>query len=587
MRPFLLAACLSAAIAAGAAAQTVDDQRLRGAGRPDGNWVTFGRDYTGQRFSPLDAINRSNVRNMVPVWMYQTGVIGSTQTHPVVVDGVMYATMPGNDVAAIAAATGEPLWRYTHKFANELPRAASNRGAAVAYGKVYEATDDGRIIALDQATGKLVWDTTVKEFDASSLVRPGQKKPDTVPFVMRAAPVVYDGRIIVGATGFEQNIDDAALGAGGDVAGRWIEGNLGRRAFLAAFDAATGKEVWRWYTTKDDGWEGDFAEVAGDGTRLNRDVKTERALAARYKNAWAAGSGATWMTPSVDPALGLLFFGTGNPAPGNMDWARPGDNLYTNGIAALEASSGRLRWFFQWTPHDITSSDATTQTVLFDATVDGRSIPALAGCGKLGWCFVLERSTGRFLFKSDAVVPQMNMYAALTPEGTLVPPGGTGGVGVSPLSYDAGQGLLFVGGIHRPTLYKMLALPADGEVPAQRYTKSQPVPASEAWGTLTALDLRNRGKIAWQVKLPQPQVGGTLATAGGLVFTGEANGRFGAYDSATGALLWSFQTGANVGAPPMSYAIGGRQFVAVATGAAAQPPGLRPGGAIVVFALPQ
>jgi glucose dehydrogenase len=297
------------------------------------------------------------------------------------------------------------------------------------------------------------------------------------------------------------------------------------------------------------------------------------------------------MTPAYDPATGLIFVTTGNPAPGDVDAIRPGDNLYANGVAALDAKTGVLRWFFQQAPHG--QYDATGQAVLMDAKVGGRTVPAVLECGKVGWCFVVDRAGGKFLFRTDEVVPHQNTYYARSPsrsaasEDVRVAPGGGGAVGVSPVSYDPASGIVYVAGRHDPSIQTLVAIPNVPGGPALSKLVSRPAPPGQSWGTLTALDLANGGKVLWQVKTPEPLVGGTLATAGGVVFTGEANGHFGAYDAATGTALWTYQTGANVGAPPMSYMANGRQFVAVATGAAHGPGGSRPGGAIRVFALPE
>jgi len=297
------------------------------------------------------------------------------------------------------------------------------------------------------------------------------------------------------------------------------------------------------------------------------------------------------MTPSVDPAAGLLFLGTANPAPGQPDTARPGDNLYANSVVALEAKTGKLRWYLQETPHGY--FDATGQVALIDVPVNGQNVPAAVECGKSGWCYVVDRTTGKLVFRSDGVVRQMNMFAVPTPQGIMVAPGGGGGIGVSPVSYDPNTGYLYVAAIDRPEIQTLTKIAAVGGAPEVNYIKSQSVPPDQGYGTLTALDLRNKGKIVWQAKTKEPLVGGTVATAGGLVFTGEANGHFNAYDAKSGAPLWTFQTGANVGAPPITYSVGGRQYVAVATGAAATPDGqpipagaLRPGGALMVFTLP-
>lgn len=575
----------------------VDDRRLLAANDgADENWITFGQDYRNQRFSSLTQVSRGNVGKLVPAWIYQTGAVGSSQVQPLAIDGVLYFTNTINDVIAADAATGEEVWRYRHKFAGSLPRDPRNRGVAVGYGKVFLAANDRRVVALDQTTGKTVWEYVVAGFDPRShpgLGQPGKPLPDPIPFVLIAAPLVANGLVIVGATGFEQNdIGDASLNAGGDVIGDWIQNNLGRRAFLFALDAATGKEVWRWYTTKTDGWEGDYVEAAPGGEFLNRDTKTEREMAARYKDAWAAGSTATWMTPSYDAASGLIFLTTGNPAPGNILNARSGDNLYANSIVALEAKTGKLRWYLQQFPHG--NYDSISQTVLFDATIDGRTVPAVGNGSKTGYFYVMDRVTGKFLYQSEPVVRVQNLFTPATKDGILRAPGGGGGIGVSPTSYDPNTGYVYAAAIDRPAKVTLMTVPGKAGFPDIEYERSVAVPPNEAWGTLTALDLRNKGKVVWQVKTKEPLVGGTLATAGGVVFTGEANGRFNAFDAANGKLLWSFQTGANVGAPPISYSVNGRQYIAVATGAAAPDPGvpipaggLRPGGAIIGFALPQ
>ena len=593
-----------AAIGHGAAAQVetrglVDDQRLSAANdQTDANWITFGQDYRNQRFSSLTGIDRNNVARLAPVWIYQSGIVGSHQTHPLVVDGVMLFTTPACDVVAVNAATGEELWRYRHTFTS--PRTgASNRGAAVAYGKVYEATDDHRIIALEQSTGKVVFDKLVPGFvPPASLGQPGKPMPTNVDFTFRAPPLVYRGMVIVTAAAFSGGASltdayvQAKLQAGEDVGLALIQDNLGRRGFVAALDAETGDERWRFYTTKEDGWEGNFVATAPDGSSLNRDIAAERAVADAYRNAWAAGGSVGHFTPAVDAASGLLFIGTANPSDAALPLARPGDNLYSNGIVALEAETGALRWFFQAVPHG-GNHDVISQVTLFDAVVDGRSVAAAGAGSKTGFYYVVDRATGQFLYQSDAIVPQMNLFAPPTQAGMPVAPGEAGGVSVSPTSFDPNTGYVYVAAINRANNQVAVPLPAAQGRPAMSYIRSTAVPLSQASGTLTAIDTRNRGQIVWQVETPQPLVGGALATAGGVVFIGEANGHLDAFDARTGARLWSFQTGANVGASAMSYAVDGRQYVAVATGAAAPPEGaaiapgaLRPGGALFAFALP-
>jgi glucose dehydrogenase len=291
------------------------------------------------------------------------------------------------------------------------------------------------------------------------------------------------------------------------------------------------------------------------------------------------------MTPAFDPATGLVFVGIGNPAPGDVELVRPGDNLYANGVAALDAETGVLRWFFQESPHG--QYDATGQAVLIDVKIEGRTVPAVLECGKDGWCWVIDRASGKLLFRTDEVAPHQNTYAAPSAESIQVAPGTGGAVSVSPVSYDPVSGVVFVAARHAPSIQTLVKIPNVPGGLALSKLVSKPAPAGESWGTLTALDVAKGGRVLWQVKTPEPLVGGTLATAGALVFTGEPNGRFSAYDSSSGNVLWTIQTGAGVGAPPMSYTVNGRQFVAVATGAAPGQGPSRPGGAIRAFALPR
>jgi outer membrane protein assembly factor BamB len=286
------------------AAAAIDDARLLAAARADGDWMTFGRDYSNQRFAPFGAIDRTNVSRLAPVWVYELGTVGSVQTHPLVVGGVMYVGMAGNDVAAVNAATGAEIWRYRHRPRTALPQVPSNRGVAVAYGRVFEATDDARVIALDQATGAVVWDHVVPPFDPAALLPKGQKAPE-VQFNFRAAPLVYDGKVIVGATGFEANrFDDdfvkTSIAAGTDVGTAWINANLGRRGFLSAFDAQTGAEVWMPLSRQPSVIEGStLVDVRRNIALRIRDPQLIRDMAeSRWKAPSRTSSGADFAYPS-------------------------------------------------------------------------------------------------------------------------------------------------------------------------------------------------------------------------------------------------------------------------------------------------
>jgi glucose dehydrogenase len=572
----------------------IDDQRLRSAAENRGDWLLYGRDYGQQRFSPLDQINVESVKRLVPRWIYQTGIAATFQTSPLIADGVMYLTAPFSHVVAADAKTGRERWRYQHKRASEKTCCGpANRGAALGYGKVYVATVDARLVALEQSTGKPVWDIALAEQEtgatedkrALAAGDPLQGRNITGSTGVGAviAPLVYDGKVIVGITGvgYGLHLDSprpgAPLGAVVGVAGRY-----GRPGFLAAYDAETGKQIWKFDTTQE-GWEGSFRTETPDGIPLRRDISAERASLAKYADAWRYGGGSIWHTPTVDPATGIIYFGVGNPSPQAADGTRPGDNLYTVSLVALEAATGKLVWHFQQVPHDMWGYDVASPPTLFDVSVNGKAVPALGQASKLGWYYVHDRRNGALLFKSDAFVPQDNLFAPPTPQGVRITPGPAGGSNWSPTSLDAARGIVYVAGMHVPMIYRTAELPAEGDKPAVPYFVIEPS-NEKNWGTLTALDLANRGRIAWQTKTDQPLIGGVLATAGGLVFTGEGGGDFSAFDAKTGAKLWSFNCGAGVNAPPVSYEIDGEQYVAVAAGGS-QIWGFRQGGAVVVFGL--
>ncbi|MEQ1716999.1 MAG: PQQ-binding-like beta-propeller repeat protein [Hyphomicrobium sp.] len=567
---------------------------MKEAGGDSANWLLHGRDYANQRFTPLDTVNTSNVTRLVPKWIYQTGIAGTFQTTPLVADGVMFLSTPFSHVMAVDAKTGREKWRYEHKRTTEkLCCGPANRGVSLGYGKVYLSTVDAHLVALDQETGKKVWDITLVEAPATTENKQALNTADprakdavsgSTGVGTVAAPLVYEGKVIVGITGvgyglhFEDAIKKGQLTAVVGIAGKY-----GQPGFMAAFDAETGSEKWRFETTKKN-WEGDFVEKTAYGADLHRDVAKEKADAPQYADAWSFGGGSVWHSPAVDAATGLIYFGTGNPSPQSMGEGRPGDNLFTVSLVALEAATGKLVWHYQQVPHDLWGYDVASPPTLFDAMVDGKAVPAVGQASKIGWYFVHERATGKLLFKSDAFVPQENMFAPPTKEGVRVAPGAGGGSNWSPTSYDAAKGVVYVAGLHMPFTYRLESTPAKDGNAEVRYSAFEP--AKEAnYGLLSAIDLKNAGKILWQHKTNEILVGGVLASKGGLVFMGEGNGDFNAYDAASGKRLWSFNCGAGVNAPPISYAIDGKQYIAVAAGGSSIW-GFRTGDALMVFGLP-
>lgn len=589
----LLVACLAAA--APVRADTIDDDRLLTAGRDTGNWLHYGRDYANLRFSPLTGIRTDNVRKLVPAWIYQSGVTATFQATPIVADGVMYVALPFNHVVAVDVRTGRELWRYEHKRRTEkMCCGPANRGVAVAYGKVFLGTVDARLIALDQSTGRIVWDRplvddvggraeTREQLAADDPMRK-QKVTGTTGVGANMAPIVYRGKVIVGITGvgYGLHLDSDRPGAPiGAVVG--IAGQSQRAGFYAAFDATTGDRLWQFDSTPSQGWEGGFRTATPDGATFERDVARERATLDQYRDAWKRGGGSAWTTPAVDPDLGLVYLGIGNPSPQMDDVTRPGDNLYTVSLVALDVETGRLRWYYQQVPHDMWGLDVASPPVLFDAEVDGQRIPAVGEAGKTGWFYVLDRRDGRLLYKSEPFVPQHNQFRKPTPEGIDIAPGAAGGANWSPVAIDPRTGLAYVAALHMPTRYSVRELPATKEQPAVRYTTLE-FTGVPTWGTLTALDTRDRGRIRWQVKTDQPLIGGVLATAGDLVFSGEGDGRLSAFHAADGRRLWEFQCGAGVNAPPITFEVDGEQYIAVAAGGNSLF-GYRQGDAVIAFRL--
>lgn len=573
---------------------TAEQSNNKGVQISNAEWPSFGRGYDNQRFSPLTQINTRNVQNLTTAWHYHSGIKASFQATPIVVDGVMYVSLPFNHVVALDATTGRELWRYEHHKQKDWAMCCgpANRGVAVADGKVFIGTVDARLIALDAKTGKIVWDidavdaAVVTEGQASLNTNdPNSKRKVTggTGVGIAMAPVVYQGKVIIGITGVGYGLhidnprEDAPLGA---VIG--VNGRYGRPGFLAAFDVNTGKRIWQFDTIPEKGWEGQFAATTSDGISLNRDIAHEKQTFSQFPDAARFGGGSAWSTPAIDPKLGLLYFGTGNPSPQMNDISRPGDNLYTVSLVALDIATGKLRWHYQQVPHDVWGYDLASPPVLFNFKQNGKNIPAVGQASKTGWFYVHNRETGELLLKSEAFVPQSNLFGKATFEGITLYPGILGGSNWSPAALDETQQKVYVAAIHAPIKYTLHETPATEDKPAIRYAASEPADEPR-WGLLSAIDL-GTGKLSWQQKVEQPMVGGVLATAGGLIFTGEGNGQFDAYDASNGKLLWQNKNESGVNAPPISYQINGVQYVAVAAGGNSIF-GYKQGDSIVVYKL--
>lgn len=558
------------------------------------DWSLYGNGYDNKRHSPIDAINTANVDQLALSWKYKTGKFGSFQTSPIVLDGVMIFSTSFNDVVAVDAENGTELWRYKHKLHTKKSCCGpANRGVAVSQGKVFQATIDGRLIALDIASGKKVWDITVKDIsvniqetlkDALNL----DLNQGELNFIggtghsFNMAPQVYQNMVLVGSTGAGYGLhlktDDglAVVGLG--------DSRTGLRGFIAAFDITTGEELWRWYSIKDDQWVGEWTENTEDGVPLNRNISVEKEQQKRFPNAWKLGGGSIWTTPAIDTETGWVFFGTGNPAPNMDDSTRPGDNLNTASVIALDSKTGVLQWAYQQVPHDRWGYDVASPPILFEVMHNGEKVKALGQAGKTGWFYVLNRSTGELLYKSEAFVPQHNLFASPTAEGVKIAPAIAGGSNWSPAALNPASNTVFVAGIHLPaTYYKQTTVPTK-DAPWESYSYFT-FDRSESYGLLSAINL-NTGKINWQHKTNEPLLGGVLHTAGGLVFSGRGSGEFFALDDVSGKKLWSYQANYGVNAPPMTYRIAGKQYIAVAAGGN-KVAGYPVGDELLVFALPE
>jgi alcohol dehydrogenase (cytochrome c) len=519
-----------------------------------GDWLMYGHNYWNNRFSPLTTINTENVKNLVPRWVFQTGTerLGSLETTPVVVNGVMYFTSPAapnNVVVAVDLRTSKILWRYEHKNAPVSTACCgpNNRGVAIANGLVFLGTLDGQLVALDQQTGKEKWVAQVGDAGAG--------------YTETMAPLVVGDKVVIGTSGAEYGI----------------------RGFVKAYNAANGMLAWTWYTIpspQEGGWWGPWSKTTPEGSDLHRDIDREKADSARYATAWQHGGGSVWMTPAYDDSTHTLFVSIGNPSPDLDGSIRPGDNRWTESIVALDAVTGKFKWGYQEVPHDVWDLDAVSPPVI--ARVGGKKVVVEAG--KTGWVYILDAVTGKLVRRSDNFVPQENMFAQPTDSGVRMLPGANGGAEWNPIAIHPDLGLAYVAALHQPMLYKTHM----AEYERGRLWLGSAfiaIPTEAQWGNVSAVDL-NTGKIAWQVKTEQPMMGGVTATAGGLVFTGEGNGWFKAYDAKSGAVLWQFYCGAGVNAAPSVFSVDGEEFIAVAAGGNFQ---LRfpLGDAVFVFGLPK
>jgi PQQ-dependent dehydrogenase (methanol/ethanol family) len=526
-----------------------DAAALQAASDNAAEWLMYGHDYTNQRYSALNQITASNVGRLAPRWIFQTGIVASFETTPIVYHGAMYITTAYNHLFALNARTGKLLWRYDHRLTGSEIFCCGpvNRGVGIGYGNVYMATLNAQLVALDAATGHVKWTRQIAD--------------PTLGYASTIAPLVYKNLVIVGTSGAEYGV----------------------RGYLQAFDAMSGAPIWRFYLIPSTGWEGKWATTTPEGENLHRNIAAEKAAWPQYKDSWRRGGGSTWVTPAVDPALNMIYFGVGNPSPDLDGSIRPGDNLYTESIVAINAANGGLAWYYQEVPHDVWDLDQTSPPLLFDVTVNGQTVAAVGAAGKTGWFYILDRRTGRRILRSQEFVRHENLFAQPTAKGVRMLPGANGGAEWSPSSYSPQTQNVYIAALEQPMTYAVRSAPYQkGHVWLGSAFTS--IAGEQQYGTFTAIDT-NTGKVTWQKKVPQPMMGGSLATAGGLVFTGEGNGSFDAFDAKTGDQLWQFQAGAGVNAAPMAFQLDGQEYIAVAAGGNFQL-SYPYGDALIVFGLP-
>jgi PQQ-dependent dehydrogenase (methanol/ethanol family) len=528
--------------------QTVTQDMLSRAAGDGNNFLHTNGNYHQTRYYPSRQINTSNVHKLRPAWIFQTEIVDTMETTPIVVNGIMYVTTAFNHVYALDARTGEQIWHYKHEMGPITTYCCgpNNRGVAAYGNKVYMGTLDAKLVALDAKTGKLVWEV--------QLADPELGYSETM------APTAVDGKILIGTNG----------------------GEYGIRGFVRAYDAETGELVWNFHTIPEDS-VGVWSTHDATGRDMLRDIEAEKQKLAEMGDPYKTLGGGVWQNPAVDLEANRVYFVVGNPSPDLDGSLRPGDNLYTDSLVAVDLDTGEYICHFQYIAHDVWDLDAVSPPIITEVMDnEGNRVKGILHGGKTGHVYVHKAEDCSLIRFSEAMVPQEDMWTLPTPEGARMLPGANGGVEWSPMALNAASGLVYAINLHQPMTYHVESTPyPEGKLWLGGAFKV--IPGEEQWGNVTAVDY-NTGKIRWQVKTQQPMIGGILMTAGGLLFTGEGNGLFNAYDAETGAELWRFQAGAGVNAPPASYTVEGKQYIVVAAGGNTQLDYKR-GNDIIAFTL--
>ncbi len=519
----------------------VDDAALRAADGDAADWMTYGRTYSEQRYSPLKSIDEQSVGKLGLAWSYDLETLHGVEATPLVKDGVMYATSAWSIVYAFDAKTGRLLWQYDPKVPKDHDKYVCcdvvNRGVAHYKGRVYVATLDGRLVALDAKTGAPAWDVQTTPKDSS--------------YAITAAPRIAKGRVLIGNAGAEYPV----------------------RGYVSAYDAETGNLVWRSYT------------VPGDPSKPFESDAMKQAAATWSGEWWKAGGGGTvWESMVYDPETDLVYFGTGNANPWYDKLRGKGDSLYVASIVAVHADTGEIAWHYQTTPGDNWDYDATQPLLLATLAIDGAQRRVVMQANKNGFFYVIDRENGKLISaKPYAPVnwatgidangrPIENPAARQLKDAALVQPSAEGAHNWNPISYSPTTGLVYLAVLEDASIHAIIPNwkmnlhdQTTGSDRAYRgpardtYLKMKTVGHLLAWDPVAQ-------KEAWRVDLPDPKSGGTLATAGNLVFQGRADGKFSAYRATDGKPLWEFDAGVGIAAPPITFTVDGEQYIAVESG---------------------
>ncbi len=489
-------------------------------------WLMHHGDYTGRRHSPLTQITPGNVHRLTAQWTFQTDTPGKFEATPILHDGILYVTGPSGDTGwAIDARSGRQIWRHRRPVPSDLIACCGlvNTGFGMLGDRLFKAVLDARVVALSAKTGAVVWEARMADYQQG--------------YSATRAPLIVGNKVIVGMAGSEYGV----------------------RGFVDAYDAATGARVWRFHTT------------AGP------DDPGHRTWAGTDPNAWQYGGGSTWTTGTYDPDQNLVFWGTGNAGPDYDGRNREGDNLYTASLVALDADTGRLRWHYQYTPHDTFDYDGVQVPVLADLELNGQPHRVVMVAGRNGFFYTLDRTTGKVLVAKPIVhttwakaidasgrpirLPDMEP----SEEGTRICPSQIGGPNWESPSYDPALGLFFVTvreGCAKFFRWAVEYRPGEsfrGGVP-QRIADDE----VDSYMALRAID-PTTADVRWEYRFTTTSGAGVLTTASGLLFTGSSSSLL-AVDSRTGKALWNYQTGGNIGAAPVTYMLDGRQYVVIPSG---------------------